>query len=318
VVRLTGEVAGRLDALEAVIERGLRTFVEVGAALGEIRDRKLYKDEYATFDAYCRERWGFGKTYASRQIMASRVVKELPTGNVLPANEAQARELARIADPEERAEVWGEEAREAEREGRAPSAEGVKAKAAAREAPPSEEPLLPIPAEPERERHDGQVGYLMRKALRHLGGRLDPSRSRPEEAARSMERVDDGAELAEGLRAYAAWLVRVAEELERLREAEQEEQERAYQARITGRRDKEERSDFYQTIRALGGIKTHDDELREEYRAIPNAYKSKNGLAGDVIASMLAQHHPQFGVTDERSLMDTFNRMGPSGRGREG
>jgi hypothetical protein len=113
--------------------------------------------------------------------------------------------------------------------------------------------------------------------------------------------------------------VRVAEEVERARadgdENEDEEREKEHQARIIRGLDKEERSSFYQAIMELGGIKTHDNELREEYRAIPNAYKSKNGLAGDVIANLLAQHHPQFGVADERSLMDTFNRMGPSGRG---
>lgn len=307
------EVAGRLDALEAVIERGVRTFVEVGAALGEIRDRKLYRDDYATFDAYCHQRWGFGKTYASRQITASRVVKGLPTGNVLPANEAQARELARIADPEERAEVWGEEVHEAEREGRAPSAEGVKAKAAAREAPPSEGPTRDTPAGPGRDQEDARIefaGYQMRVVLRHLNKWLDPGTYRPEESALALARMEDGPELTEGLRARSLWLLRVAEEVERARAVGVE-----YEARITRRLVKEERSRFYQTIMDLGGIQVHDDELRKEYRAIPNAYKRRDGLAGDEMASMLAEEYPQYGVTDERSLIEAFTRMGLSERG---
>jgi hypothetical protein len=161
----------------------------------------------------------------------------------------------------------------------------------------------------------------MRVLLRHLNKWLDPGTYGPEEAALALAWMEDGPELTEGLRARAAWLVRVAEEVERSPadgdENEDEEREKEHQARIIRRFAREERSSFYQAIMDLGGIKVHDDELRDEYRAIPNAYKRRDGLAGDVIANLLAQHHPQFNVTDERSLMDTFNRMGPSGRGRE-
>lgn len=37
----------RLEELEATIERGLTTFVEVGLALLEIRDSRLYRAEGA-------------------------------------------------------------------------------------------------------------------------------------------------------------------------------------------------------------------------------------------------------------------------------
>lgn len=40
----------RKHELEQVIERGLQTFVEVGNAIREIRDSRLYKDEYGTFE----------------------------------------------------------------------------------------------------------------------------------------------------------------------------------------------------------------------------------------------------------------------------
>ena len=51
--------AEKLARHEQVIERGLATFVEVGEALSEIRDARLYRESHTTFEAYCRERWGF-------------------------------------------------------------------------------------------------------------------------------------------------------------------------------------------------------------------------------------------------------------------
>ena len=53
----------RLAELELVIERGLKTFVEVGAALLGIRDGRLYRETHATFEDYCgSSRDGVGPT----------------------------------------------------------------------------------------------------------------------------------------------------------------------------------------------------------------------------------------------------------------
>ncbi len=54
-----------LADLEAVIGRGLDTFVEVGLALGAIHERRLYRATHSTFEDYCRERWGMDRTYAT-------------------------------------------------------------------------------------------------------------------------------------------------------------------------------------------------------------------------------------------------------------
>jgi hypothetical protein len=61
----------RLSELETTIERGLKTFVEVGNALAEIRDSRLYRESYATFEDYCRERWGMSKRHAVSCIAAA-------------------------------------------------------------------------------------------------------------------------------------------------------------------------------------------------------------------------------------------------------
>ena len=90
---------------EAVIARGVQTFYEVGTALLTIRDQRLYRADYGTFEDYCQERWGWSRSYVHRQIEAAQVIDNLlPIGNI-PRNEAQARELARVA-PEQQRKVW--------------------------------------------------------------------------------------------------------------------------------------------------------------------------------------------------------------------
>ena len=55
---LTPAEIDNLDQLEAIVRPGLDAYTEVGDALGEIRDRHLYRDSHPTFEAYVRERWG--------------------------------------------------------------------------------------------------------------------------------------------------------------------------------------------------------------------------------------------------------------------
>lgn len=47
-----------LDRLEATAQRGLTTYLQVGNALAEIRDRHLYRHSHPSFEAYVLERWG--------------------------------------------------------------------------------------------------------------------------------------------------------------------------------------------------------------------------------------------------------------------
>lgn len=109
------DIANRtLADLEAVIERGLKTFVEVGQALMEIRDNDLYKETHTTFEGYCRERWGFARRTAYHYIDAAKIGQiiagdqNVPHGaHSLPENERQVRELKPLMDdPEEVRELW--------------------------------------------------------------------------------------------------------------------------------------------------------------------------------------------------------------------
>lgn len=69
-----------------------------------MRDECLYRQEFPTFEAYCRERWGLSRTYAHYLVDAAAVVDILAVHNCehSPATESQARELARLRTPEGR------------------------------------------------------------------------------------------------------------------------------------------------------------------------------------------------------------------------
>lgn len=105
--------ARHLRSLEGKIERGLQTFREVGMALMEIRESKLYRATHETFEAYCSDRWHLERGRANQLLGAAEVVKAIEaTGanTVGPANEYQARELVPLVhtDPEAVRKVWAE------------------------------------------------------------------------------------------------------------------------------------------------------------------------------------------------------------------
>ena len=115
----------RLNELEQSVEAHVRSFVEAGLALNAIRKQRLHREAHATFEAYCQSRWNFGRAYAYRLIDSANVVRQIgqsppakgrasPIGDKLPLNEAQARPLTRI-EPEQRAKVWQQAVRRAER-----------------------------------------------------------------------------------------------------------------------------------------------------------------------------------------------------------
>ncbi len=106
---LTTTEQTKLKSLETVIEAGLQTFFDVGNALAEIRSQRLYRTTHDTFEAYCNDRWGMSRSYASRVIGAADVVSNLlPIGNKgqpMPATESQARPLVGL-EPKKQRKVW--------------------------------------------------------------------------------------------------------------------------------------------------------------------------------------------------------------------
>jgi len=121
--------AQRLARCEETISRGLETFVKVGRALAEIRDRRLYRAKYGTFDAYVAARWGMSRTRAYEFIAAGEVVETVTTTSATadiaaPRNEAVARELAPLRrQPEAMREAWAQTVAE---HGETPTAQQVR------------------------------------------------------------------------------------------------------------------------------------------------------------------------------------------------
>jgi hypothetical protein len=133
VADLTDVEAGALVECERVIERGLRTFVEVGQALARIRDERLYRSEYASFEAYCADRFQLSRPRAYQLMSAAGVVSGIPDTMPKPTNAQQALELAKVPE-EQRADVW----REARyRTYGRPTAETIREVVKERQAPPA-------------------------------------------------------------------------------------------------------------------------------------------------------------------------------------
>src|ERR1700728_1675142 len=90
---LTEVESEQMQECEIILREGLTTFFQVGWALLTIRENKLYRSAYPTFEGYCRERWGIGRSYAWRVIGAAERLRLLPTdaGIPRPTNEFQIR-----------------------------------------------------------------------------------------------------------------------------------------------------------------------------------------------------------------------------------
>lgn len=106
---LTVTEVAKLENFELVIHDGLKSFVDVGRALMEIRDGRLYRETHMNFESYCQEKWGMSRQRAHQFIDSSAVVESLSTiADVTPPqNESQARPLTRL-EPSDQVVVWQE------------------------------------------------------------------------------------------------------------------------------------------------------------------------------------------------------------------
>src|SRR5579859_5415921 len=97
VAKLSRVESRRLQACEKIIRSGLKSFLEVGKALVEIAESRLYRATHSSFRDYCRDKWGMSREHAYRFVRASEAVASLPAEcGQLVTVESQARELALI------------------------------------------------------------------------------------------------------------------------------------------------------------------------------------------------------------------------------
>ncbi len=92
----------RYEELKGVIVQYFEDRVKAGAALKEIRDNKLYKDEYSTFEEFCQHECGMSRSQAYRQMELPEINTSLnvPKVGTSFSNESQARALVSV--PKER------------------------------------------------------------------------------------------------------------------------------------------------------------------------------------------------------------------------
>lgn len=88
-----------LERLEGIIRENVGAFYEIGHALMKIRVNKYYHDVlgYETFEAYCKARWDFKRSYAKYLISATSVIDNISTLATIvakPVTETQCRPLA--------------------------------------------------------------------------------------------------------------------------------------------------------------------------------------------------------------------------------
>lgn len=94
-----------LAQCEEIIDNGLKIFMQVWQAFQIISEQRLYQPEYATFTEYCQRRWNMSRQRGYQLINFVKVMGDVSTivdAELLPQNEAQARELVPFTSDERR------------------------------------------------------------------------------------------------------------------------------------------------------------------------------------------------------------------------
>lgn len=121
---LTKVEAVSLADCERVIDAGQKTFVEVGQALLKIRESRLYRAEFGTFEEYCLNRWGWSRQHANRLVSAAATAANLEPLGSTPRNATIIRPLANLA-PDQQREAWTKANEKADAENRPVTARDV-------------------------------------------------------------------------------------------------------------------------------------------------------------------------------------------------
>ncbi len=120
VEELTEDEEKERHRLESKVERA---FYEAGSALRQLRDERLYRSTHRTFEAYCRDRFGFSRAHPYRLIDAAKVVDNLcPISmqnnlspnrrQIMPTTIEQIRSLTTL-EPDAQQQIWQQAVNEA-------------------------------------------------------------------------------------------------------------------------------------------------------------------------------------------------------------
>lgn len=96
---------GNLAAYEARISKGMEAFLDTARAIYAIGLEGLFKPQFTSLTAYCSTRWDMDKVTTSRYRQAGEVLADLEGLEVMPKNEGQCREIAKLPR-NKRKTVW--------------------------------------------------------------------------------------------------------------------------------------------------------------------------------------------------------------------
>ena len=136
---LTKKEREQLAECEGALKRHFKYLVVVGKALLEVRDARLYREDFATFEEYCQQRWQVERRQAYRLIDfagVSDAVSNWSQEIEPPARESVARELKKLP-PEDQGEAWAEVVEKTGKD--QPTAKEVREHVEAKLAPPTGE-----------------------------------------------------------------------------------------------------------------------------------------------------------------------------------
>jgi hypothetical protein len=89
-----------------VIGSGWQTFVQVGLALAQIRDDRLYRVDLDTFERYSQVKWQYGRNYVNHLISAAQVFPHSVTnGHQKPEHETNLVTTCHQTKPEYESQV---------------------------------------------------------------------------------------------------------------------------------------------------------------------------------------------------------------------
>jgi len=143
---------------------------EVLQSVAAVKDGKLYRNEYATFEDYVRGEFKKSPSWVYKKLQEIRVLENVDSLSTKPGTE-QARHLATLPD-EEQADAWAESQEKAESEGRdVPTTKDVKETVQKRKAanggeykpPKVDKPTKTVPVGPDLAVFDKLFGQAIRK-----------------------------------------------------------------------------------------------------------------------------------------------------------
>lgn len=108
-----------LEYCEKIIRQSTKVFMEAGRCLRLIRDRRLYRTDYGTFEQYVYEVWGMARGSAYRAISVyecAAQLEDVTTTTERPSARCY-RPLLTVKDKRTRQDAWRSACIKAEREG---------------------------------------------------------------------------------------------------------------------------------------------------------------------------------------------------------